>query len=371
MNLCRLLKCAVRRKTLVIGALLLPGAAWAQSSVTLYGVLDTGLLYTSKTFNPATGQNLGKSFGFVSSSLEPSTFGLSGQEDLGGGTKLKFRLESGISLSNGGFDNTNGGLFGRQAWVSLANNLGELKAGVQFSPYILALFSSDARSMSQFGSSITVYADNTFTGAFVSNAISYTTPNIAGVTASVMYSLGGVAGDFAAGRQYSASVQYDNGSLFANAAIYDSSQSSDTLENQTLFVAPFEGRTIGLGYHFSTLDVKGSVTNYKAPETFIDNTIGGGDNYIWNIGLNYFITPALQVNSGVWYSKDGHDSNNHGLLAAAGVSYFLSRQTSLYAQLGVVNNHGKSDLGLCVEAPAQEGAPGTTVGANIGILHKF
>jgi predicted porin len=370
MSFCRNFTYAVTRKTILCGALLLPGLVWAQSSVTLYGVLDTGLLYTNKSFNPVTGQSTGKQFEFVSSGMEPSTFGISGQEDLGGGLKARFRLESGIDLANGGFDNTNGGLFGRQAWLSLSNNLGEVKAGLQFSPFILALFDSDPRSMAQFGSSISVYADNTFSGTFVSNAVSYKSPKIAGFTVSLLYALGGVPGNFQAGRQYSGSISYDNGTLLVNAAIEDASHSSDEVMNQTLFVAPVEARTIGVGYRFSSVIVKGSFTNYKAPEVVLGGLVGGGDNNIWNLGFDYHVTPVIDLNAGVWYSKDQHDSDNHGLLTAVGASYFLAKRTSLWAQVGVANNHGRSDLGLDVDG-AIEGAPGTTVGGGIGILHKF
>ena len=370
MRLRSVCKALVKRKVVLAVAALLPVSAWAQSSVTLYGVLDAGFLFTSKSLNPATGQNGGSQSEFVSSGMEPSLFGLTGVEDLGGGLKAKFKLESGISLANGGFDNTNGGLFGRQAWVSLASNLGELKAGVQFSPFILALFESDPRSMAQFGSSITVYANNTFTGTFVSNAISYTSPKIAGFTASLMYALGGVPGDFNAGRKYSASLKFESAGLLLNAAIFDASESHDTALNNTLFDVPFEGRTIGAGYTISSFSVKGSFTNYKAPMTVLDGMTGGGDNNVWNIGFNYFATPALSFNSGVWYSKDAHDSNNHGLLVALGTQYSLSRTTSLYAQVGMANNHGRSVLGLDLDG-AMQGAPGTTVGGGFGVLHKF
>jgi len=361
---------AVKRIAVLVAVSSLPATVWAQSNVTLYGVLDAGLLYTNKSFNPATGQNGGKQFEMVSSGMEPSFFGLTGQEDLGGGIKAKFKLESGISLANGGFDNTNGGLFGRQAWLSIASNVGELKAGLQFSPFILALFDSDARNMAQFGSNITVYANNTFTGTFVSNAVSYTSPKIVGFTASLMYALGGVPGDFKAGRQYSASLKYEGAGLLVNAAVYDASAGNDTSLNNTLFEVPVIAKTFGLGYTISSFTVKGSYTNYKAPMTTVDGLVGGGDHDVWNLGFNYFVTPALNVNSGVWYLRDRHDSSTHGLLFALGTQYSLSKRTSLYAQFGVTNNHGRSTLGLDLDG-AMQGVQGTTVGGGIGVLHRF
>ncbi|WP_428996017.1 porin [Paraburkholderia ferrariae] len=90
----------------------------AQSSVTLYGVLDAGLLYTSRAVN-ASGTNIG----------------LRGTEDLGGGLSAIFDLESGIDVANGGFGNSNGNVFGRQAWIALNGGFGTLQAGLQYSPF--------------------------------------------------------------------------------------------------------------------------------------------------------------------------------------------------------------------------------------------
>ncbi|HXZ10353.1 MAG TPA: porin [Paraburkholderia sp.] len=360
---------AVKRIAVLVAVSAVPITVWAQSNVTLYGVLDAGLMYTSKSYG-ANGQNSGKLFEMVSSGMEPSMFGLTGTEDLGDGLKAKFKLESGISLANGGFDNTNGGLFGRQAWISVASNVGELKAGLQFSPFILALFDSDPRSMAQFGSNISVYANNTFTGTFVSNAVSYNSPKIAGFTASLMYAFGNQPGDFSAGRQYSASLKFEGAGLLANVAYYNASAGKDETLNTTLFEVPLVAKTFGLGYTIGSLQVKGSFTNYKAPMTNLGGLVGGGNHDVWNIGFDYHVTPALNINSGVWYLKDPHDSGTHGLLFALGTQYSLSKRTSLYAQVGTVNNRGNSTLGLDVDG-ALQGVNGTTVGVGVGITHRF
>jgi predicted porin len=360
----------VKWKAMIFSALLFPAAGWAQGSVTLYGTLDAGFLYTNKSPDVTTGQNGGKQVEFVNSGMEPSVFGLEGQEDLGGGMKTKFKLESGISVANGGVDNTNGNFFGRQAWVSVLGNFGEVKAGLQFSPFILALFDSDPRSFSQFGSAVTVYANNTFTGTFTSNAISYTSPKIAGLTASLLYSLGGVAGDFHAGRQYSGSLKYEYGGVMVNAAIIDESNSSDALANSSFFTMPLEGRTVGVAYRFASVNVKASFTNYKAPEMLVDGVTSGGDANVWNVGFDYFATPEFDINSGIWIVRDPHNSNNHSVTWALGTTYSISKTTSLYAQVGVVNNHGTDIYGLDRDG-AQEGGNGTTIGTSLGIVHKF
>ena len=174
MNVSRSSGLGTKKTIFALGIALLPAWTWAQSSVTLYGTLDVGMLFSSKTIDSATGANRGKQFSLINGGLEPSNFGLFGQEDLGGGLKATFRLESGVSVVNGGFDNSNGNLFGRQAWLALNGNFGELKAGVQYSPFVLAIYESDPRNAGQFGTAFSVYADNTFVGTFNPNAITYT-----------------------------------------------------------------------------------------------------------------------------------------------------------------------------------------------------
>ncbi|NPT46294.1 porin [Paraburkholderia sp. 1N] len=341
---------------------LFSGLACAQSSVTLYGIIDSGLLYTSKTANSSTGGNSGKQFSLIDSGSTPSEFGMEGTEDLGGGLKAKFKLENGFSTANGGAGISNGNFFGRQAWVSLESNLGELKTGLQFSPFFLALYRLDPRGLSTFGSSSVIYADSVVaTGVFDSNAVSYTSPAISGFTGSVLYALGGEAGNFSAGRNYSADLMYNNGTLMIDAAFYDGNPGG-TAQTPVPTNVGFIGRMLGASYKFESFTFKASYTSYKIAGSFSNNVYGGG--------VNYDITPALDVNGGVWYTTDRNNSSNHSILAALGTQYALSRSTSLYGQIGIVNNHGKMNTGLSINGATQEVA-GTTVGAVVGIRHLF
>lgn len=345
-----------------VAGMLAGSVAYAQSSVTLYGLVDGGLLYTSKTLNTTTGQNAGKQFSMIDSGTSPSQFGLMGNEDLGGGLKAEFKLESGISVSNGGFGDSNGNFFGRQAWVGLNSNYGEVKAGLQFSPFFLSLYELDPRGASQFASSLVSYLNNVVgTGIFTANALSYTSPTIAGLQGSVMLALGGEAGNFQAARQYSANLKYDNGSLMVNAAFFDGN-SGGTVATPLPTTVGFEGRMIGASYKFGKLTAKASFTNYKVAGSFNNNVYGGG--------LDYLVLPQLDINGGVWYTSDRDNTRNHSILGGLGTDYYLSRATTLYAQIGIVNNHGAMNTGLSVNG-AFNGVAGTTVGADLGIRHIF
>jgi len=88
-----------------------PAVVYAQSSVTLYGLLDEGLTYASN-------QNGHSAWLVQSGGGSLSRWGLRGAEDLGGGYKAVFTLENGFDVSSGNLSN-NGRLFGRQAYVGI------------------------------------------------------------------------------------------------------------------------------------------------------------------------------------------------------------------------------------------------------------
>lgn len=351
---------AVFGVALLIGS----GLAQAQSSFILYGVVDGGLLYMSKTRDAATGRNGGKSFMMNNSGLVSSRVGLKGAEDIGGGLKASFDLESGIDIANGGYADSNGNFFGRQAWVALSGNAGTVKAGLQFSPFFIALFESDPRSFARFGSGLVNLIGNVGgTSICTSNAISYRSPNMAGFIAKALVALGGVPGDFQAGRQYSASLTYRDTALMVNAAIFDGN-GGGTVQTPIPTTVPFEGRTVGLTYNFGPVTGRASFINYKIAGSFNSDVLG--------IGFNSFVRPELDVTGGVWVTSDRDHTTNHSLMIAFGTQYFLSKSTSLYAQVGVVNNHGAMNTGLSADPfSALHGVSGTATGVDIGIEQSF
>jgi predicted porin len=346
----------------IAASLLAAGASHAQSSVTLYGVLDAGLLYTSKTLN-AAGANAGRQFSMIDGGSEGSRFGIRGTEDLGGGLSAIFDLESGINMTNGGYGNSNGNLFGRQAWVGLTGGFGTLQAGLQYSPFVLSLISTDPRNVSYFGSAAAIYVGNVLdTGLFNPNAISYTSPVISGFQGSAMLALGGQAGDFQAGRQYSARLRYELNGLAIDTALYSSNAGGFATPTPIPTSIVFSGRTVGASYASGPLTIKTSFANYKLAGSFNNHVVGGG--------FGYQLTPAWLANIGVWYTRDANDTANHSILTGAGAQYSLSKRTALYGQVAIVDNHGKMNTGLSLNGALYEGG-GSTTGVNAGIRHTF
>ncbi len=101
------------------------GAAHAQNSVTLYGLIDAGITYTNN-------QSGSKNVQATSGQVNGSRWGLRGSEDLGGGLKAIFTLENGFNIDTGKFGQ-NGAEFGRQAFVGLSSNqYGAVTLGRQY-----------------------------------------------------------------------------------------------------------------------------------------------------------------------------------------------------------------------------------------------
>jgi len=112
----------MKKSLLALGVLgAFAGAAHAQSSVTLYGIIDGGFTYVNKTGGNVAGTgNATKNISLNSGNLQGSRWGLKGAEDLGGGLKAIFVLESGFNVNNG-MSAQGGRLFGRQAYVGLSS----------------------------------------------------------------------------------------------------------------------------------------------------------------------------------------------------------------------------------------------------------
>lgn len=172
----------------IAAACAMPSLVHAQGSVTLYGLIDEGFsMYTNVAGKHQYLLNSGV--------MQGSRWGLKGAEDLGGGYKTVFRLESGFDASTGKL--SQGGLgFGRQAYVGLESPYGTVTLGRQYDSVVDNLGPLEAGD--QWGGYIAAHPgdiDN-FNNQFrTNNAIKYTSKAFAGFRFGGMYSLGGVAGD--------------------------------------------------------------------------------------------------------------------------------------------------------------------------------
>ncbi|KQY90746.1 porin [Pelomonas sp. Root1444] len=168
--------------------------ASAQSSVTVYGVADAYLQIGSG--------GRGSTKTLQSGGLQGSRVGFRGTEDLGGGLKALFQLESGLALDTGTV--TQGGTFwGRQAYVGLSGDFGTTTAGRQYSPLFVAIDTVDP-----FGTGLgSVYSSGIVTtlgGTRVNNSIIYSSPKVQGFSGKLL----AAAGENVTGRSLGADVRY-------------------------------------------------------------------------------------------------------------------------------------------------------------------
>ncbi|MGO4581776.1 porin [Cupriavidus sp. 2TAF22] len=350
----------------------MPCVAAAQA-VTLYGVVDTGVEYINHV--GAASDHVARMPGLTGT--VPSRWGLRGNEDLGHGLKAVFVLESGFSPDNG-VSNQGGRLFGRQAYVGLAGNWGQLGLGRQYTMTFWANLEADMLGPNTFGSAS---LDSYMANSRADNAITYK-GTFGGFTMGASYSFGrdgANAGPSPAGtncggenpadpracREWSALLQYDARAWVVNAA-YDSLRGGP---------GAFGGLTSS-GLRDDRLSLNGFVRfgESKAGLGLVRRDNKGSPtprSDLWYGGVSYAVTPAFSVDGEAFYLRF-HDSSNKAWLFAARATYALSKRSSVYATAGYINNGGQSALSVSNGQPGANPAPGATqLGAMVGIKHVF
>jgi predicted porin len=393
--------------TLSLSLLAAAGAAHAQTSVTLYGVIDTSLTFIHNTQDAAQGASgaagnrnqwlLGNS---SAGNLSGSRFGMKGNEDLGGGLAAIFTLEGGFNPSTGQ-SGQGGALFGRQAFVGLSSNtMGTITLGRQYDPLVDLV--QPITEDNYFGSVFATVGDvdNYDNSSRTNNAIKYLSPTIAGFQFEGMYALGGVAGTTGSNQSWAAALAYNNGPIgiaagywFSDNAntggaprttwsstssnTFDGSPNTGYLTSKSLGVARIAGQfvagpfTMGLGY---------SNAQYKP-----DAASAFGETEKYNTGqgfLNYQATPALLTGVGYSYTKASGDTSATYHQVSVGADYSLSKRTDVYFTAAYQHASGETRLtttdGTVVVTAAQAsigsyGYNGTNTQelVNVGLRHKF
>lgn len=389
-----------------VAAMLATGSAFAQSSVTLYGIVDTGVGYLSSQA-PSTGATTGGKS--VVKLLEGvwggERFGLNGSEDLGGGTKAIFRLEEGFNIDNG-TQSKSGLAFSRASWVGLDNaTYGTFTAGRQYTPYynLLAPYSPTTWLTGAFGAH-PGDLDALDTDYRVNNALVYTSPTFDGLKVSAMYALGGVAGSFNAGSTWSVAAQYlagpagigvgfarfnnatnGGGSWSGSSTAYSGTgeQGVTSLTNGYQNAAAQQRFAVTGGYQFNPQwDVSASYSNVQYipgvnsgfSTTAIFNTGGAVLHYrpvaSWDLAVGYSYTRATTAN-GIEDAASYQQINLTEL-------YNLSKRTRIYVLEAYQRANGQtlSASGQVVKATAdiaeQSAASSRSqFGATVGINHQF
>ncbi|NMM00376.1 porin [Paraburkholderia sp. RP-4-7] len=250
------------KKTLMVAALtgVFATAAHAQSSVTLYGLIDAGITYTNNQHGHSNWQE-------TSGSVNGSRWGLRGSEDLGGGLKAIFTLENGFGINDGTLKQ-GGREFGRQAFVGLTSDqFGAVTLGRQYDSmvdYVAPL----ALTGTQYGGTQFAHPfdnDNLNNSFRVNNSVKYQSVNYGGFKFGALYGFSNQADGFANNRAYSAGASYNWGGLNLAAAYLQLNSNGAT----------------GAAAAFNS---GGAVSS--------DNTFFAGRQQTWGAGANYAFGPA-------------------------------------------------------------------------------
>ncbi|MFZ6723884.1 porin [Undibacterium sp. MH2W] len=322
------------------------GAAQAQSSVTIYGVVDMAF--------QAESNGAGKKYAIDSGEQAGSRLGFKGTEDLGGGLKAIFDLEAGILADSGA---SQGGLtFGRQSWVGLTGDFGTVKAGRQYTPqfyffdavdpFDLGFTSGNAGASTSTGG---VFGFLSASSWRVNNSVSYQTANIDGFSAMALYAAGEVAGDTSANRSVGISAQYAAGPVYVGGVYYS--------QNDAKGVALKSG-LLGATYDFGV--AKGAVGYSQDKKD--DNTI---DRKGYTLGVTVPVTAADNILATVARLKD-NAANGNSTQLAIGATHALSKRTNLYTSASRVSNDATVNGGGLA---AFKGAKDYLF--NFGVLHSF
>ncbi|MBB5406297.1 putative porin [Paraburkholderia sp. HC6.4b] len=374
------------------------GIAHAQSSVTLYGIVDVG-------FNMNTNAGGSHKYDMSSSVLQGSRFGLRGTEDLGGGLKAIFVLENGFDVTNGKLGQ-GGLLFGRQAYVGLSSQFGTVTLGRQYDSLVDHVGPLEAGD--QWGGSIAAHPNDldNFNNTYrTNNTVKYSSVDYNGLTFGGTYSIGGVAGNFTGNQIWSLGAGYNNGPLvlgvgYLNArtpaapgGLFNSSGTAATANAAVTFpvYAGFASantyQVVGAGgaYTFGAATVGLTYSNVRfgnLGKTFASPFAGQTATFNnGEINFKYQLTPALLVGAAYDYTRGAEIANTSRAQyhqGAVGVDYFLSKRTDVYL-IGVYQHalgETLSATGATVNATASIASITPSANQNqfmarIGIRHKF
>jgi general bacterial porin, GBP family len=309
--------------------------AHAQSSVTLYGELDTGLAYVSNVGGHAQ-------YKATSGLIDGSFWGLAGTEDLGGGNKAIFQLERGFSVTTGdGFND-------HPYYVGLGNETyGTVRVGHQydsvydyFAPFTLTGSAGGTAFAHPFDN------DNANNAYLARNSVTYASPSFGGFSFGGMYAFSNGAGQFANNRAYSVGANYQSGPFNAGAAYLHVNGRGNTAggaydtvnlpgSNRDVFDASVQTQsTYGVGASYAIGDF--TVGAAWSRSTYSGVTDAGSGSAEPSVGFsNYEINgvyqwaPKVSLASMYTYTKGSGAHWHQGALQAG---YQLSKRTDTYLE---------------------------------------
>ncbi|GAB5097557.1 porin [Caballeronia sp. HLA56] len=340
---------------------------FAQSAVTLYGVIDNGLVYQNSGGNNSA-------IRAVPGGLFSTRYGFKGSEDIGGGLHVNFQLEQAFSGQTGAATDPTKA-FNRLAFVGMSGGFGEVRFGLQNTPqYDVLQAAMDPSWVKSIASPM-----NNFNGLIIRaiNGISYYTPTVGGLNAKFMVALrdsstgGGSGIGF-----YNVVVQYINGPLNV-AAGYERGDEPAVGAGGSYSLTG--GAAAGPGAVFTVFNAGASYAigddriwlAYHTEK--LTNTPKYMQHDVYQLSDSYQFDPATLFSVMYGYVHDRTGAGNNAQQVGVLLEYALSKSTELYTAMAFLQNKnqakytlsGTAYSGLVVAAGAD------SRGIGIGLVHKF
>jgi predicted porin len=361
---------------LAIGTLL-TGSAYAQTSVTLYGIVDQSVRFTTN----ASPTNANK-YELTNGAITNSRWGVKGSEALGNNLKAIFQLEGGFDPDTGRA-NQNNSLFGRQAYVGLAGDFGTIKFGRQYTEGFNFFGDFDPLTIGNYNQNAWPFFLTRFRN---NNVVSYD-GKWAGLNIGASYGFGETPGSVTSNQYWGTRAAYTFGP-FAIGGVYQ--EIRDAAGNRQQMWGASGKYSIGpakifLGYvggkdrtgqidtgFMNDPDRVGGTT--AAPAILAGAQANPRKDAIGYLGATYNVTPALALTGAFYYDDMSNKNSNVNVGGIAGgdgkrytgvivAEYSLSKRTQVYGTV----DYNK------VSGAAQTELPGKSnqLGVAAGMRHIF
>lgn len=301
------------QRGLVAAAAALCGTgAFAQSSVTIYGVTAVEAVRAS---NVVSAGGTGSMVRLDNSQVTSSRLGFKGSEDLGGGLSAIFGLESGIGLDTGTANATR--FWNRQSFVGLKGGFGTLTAG--------RVWNVNDDLMGRYfifgGYAAFRFTEFGYISDLVDNAVKYVSPNLGGFTVRALAGLG----EGVNGRTFEFGGEYAAGPVGVALTYRDAKNAADTASDKLT--------SAGVSYAFGPARVHAGYSSADPKASGLPKAKA------WDVGIAYSATPAL-VATFDYVKRDQSGTPDDSAFWRIGADYYLSKRTSLMANIVSLDNKG-------------------------------
>lgn len=346
---------------------LVSAPVWAQSNVTVYGIVDMGYKYLSDS----SVSGVGGRHAIDSGQRSGSRLGFRGTEDLGNGLKASFVLESGIAADTGGL-NQGGLAFGRQSYVALSGSYGTIAAGRQYNPQHLIFLRVDPFGQGTVGRNSNIWGLGSAAAyqSRLNNLVTYTSPSFSGfnlMTAwtwasnqneSVDNKFTGTTNDM---RMLAINPNYVNGPIRLSLNYL-----------QAKFASTGVGATSGR--KFKVWDIAGTYdfgVAKLAAAYGVDNPEGGDNNTRkFMVGVTVPVLKAGKVLAS--YNQARHEDGDRASQWAVGYDHALSKRTTLYTAFADIDNRrATNEAFTAVSGDSTNAGMTYQRGFNLGVRHTF